>query len=515
MSAPIVMVGLDAADSVLVDRLVAEGAMPNLAVLRRQGCSLRLEPRPPAFLSMVWPSLINGTPVTRHGWYFNKVWNPDRMRLEHVGRGWLPQEPFWMPLARAGGRAAILDVPFAPAPEPGFGGLFLTGWQCHDDAAHGSEPRGLWRELAGRFGRPALGPEMFGPQTVASLRRLARELLAATRQMGELAASLLERERPDLLITVLGGTHRGGHYLWDLSQVDTRGLDAGTRAELGGALRAIYAAADEALGRILAAAPAGARVIAFALHGMAPNDGWADRFPALVDLVRGGGGKAAGGLVYRLKRAVPWSLAREITSRLPQAVTHRLVPLWSARMHDWSRTRWFGLPVDVNGYLRINLRGRDAGGIVEPGAEYERLCGELEAAFLSLETLEGGQKVVAALDRTDELAPGAEARRYLPDLVARWGTVRAMETGGVRLPGVGKIGWQPGTPLVSGRSGNHVGRGWLTAAGPGIAPGVAPGSHDVCDVPATVLRWLGLAAPAGLTGRPIPALAAASAMTSA
>jgi hypothetical protein len=30
MSAPVVMVGLDAADSVLVDRLVAEGAMPNL-----------------------------------------------------------------------------------------------------------------------------------------------------------------------------------------------------------------------------------------------------------------------------------------------------------------------------------------------------------------------------------------------------------------------------------------------------------------------------------------------------
>ncbi len=230
MSAPVVMVGLDAADSELVDKLVAEGAMPNLASLRRQGCFGRLEPRPPAFLSMVWPSLINGVPVTGHGWYFNKVWNPDRMRLEHVGRGWLPQQPFWDPLVKAGGRAAILDVSFAPQPEPGFPGLFVTGWQCHDDAAHSSQPEELWRELVGRFGRPALGPEMFGPQSASSLQRLVQELLAATRQMGEIAASLLSRERFDLFVTVLGGTHRGGHYLWDLSQVDTRSLDGQARA---------------------------------------------------------------------------------------------------------------------------------------------------------------------------------------------------------------------------------------------------------------------------------------------
>jgi predicted AlkP superfamily phosphohydrolase/phosphomutase len=516
MSAPVVMVGLDAADSVLVDRLVAEGAMPNLASLRAGGCFGRLEPRPPAFLSMVWPSLINGVPVTQHGWYFNKVWSPDRMRLEHVGRGWLPQQPFWEPLVRAGGRAAILDVPFAPAPDPGFPGLFVTGWQCHDDAAHSAQPEGLWRELVGRFGKPALTPEMFGPQTASSLQKLTQELLAATRQMGDIAASLLARERFDLFVTVLGGTHRGGHYLWDLSQVDGRSLDSTAYAALESALRQIYVEADEALGRILAAAPAGARVVTFALHGMAPNDGWADRFPALVDLVRGGGGKAKGGLVYRLKRAIPWSLAREITSRLPQAVTHRLVPLWSARMHDWSKTRWFGLPVDVNGYLRINLRGRDAGGIVEPGADYDRVCEELTSAFLSLETIDDGQKVVAAVDRTDELAPGSPALRYLPDLVARWGSFRAPETSGVRLPGRGEIHWERGAPLASGRSGNHVGRGWFAAAGPGLASGQVPGSYDVCDLPATMLHWLGLGGSLGLSGTPIPALSpAARAMTPA
>ena len=519
--APVIMVGLDAAELDLVDRLAGEGLMPNLARLRAAGRQGVLRPSPPAFLSMVWPSLVNGVPVTEHGWYSGKVWSPDRMRLEHVGRGWLPQRPFWDRIAAAGGRVAVVDVPFAPVPEGGgFPGVFLNGWQCHDDAGRGCSPPGLRRELRARFGRPALGPELFGPQTPAGLARLAREMAASARQAGEAAAWLLGRERFDLFLLVLGATHRGGHYLWDLSQVERQGVGPDERRGLEGALRRIHAAADEALGRVLAAAPPGARVLAFALHGMAPNDGWADRFPALVDLVRGGGAAPEGGLLHRAKKRLPWSVVREVTARLPPAVNHRLVPLWSARMHDWARTGWFGLPVDVNGYLRVNLRGREAGGIVEPGAGYERVCEELTAAFLALETIDGGERVVAAVDRADRLAPpGSPALRYLPDLIVRWsGGVRSVEVEGVRLPGRGEVRWGRGAPLPSGRSGNHVGRGWFAAAGPGVAPGRSGEPYDVCALPSTVLRWLGLE-PAPGAAPPIdglveaPAAAAAPAST--
>ena len=64
-----------------------------------------------------------------------------------------------------------------------------------------------------------------------------------------------------------------------LSQIDREGVDQRTRELLEGGLDDCYTSADEALGRVLDAAPPNARVIVFALHGMGPNDGSA-RVPA-------------------------------------------------------------------------------------------------------------------------------------------------------------------------------------------------------------------------------------------
>lgn len=48
-----VLIGLDAAEIDVVDRLVADGRMPNLARLRQQGRWGRLQTEPPHFLSLV------------------------------------------------------------------------------------------------------------------------------------------------------------------------------------------------------------------------------------------------------------------------------------------------------------------------------------------------------------------------------------------------------------------------------------------------------------------------------
>ena len=288
--APVIMVGLDAAELDLVDRLAGEGLMPNLARLRAAGRQGVLRPSPPAFLSMVWPEPRQRRAgdgarlVLRQG----LEPGPDAARACRAG---LAAAAAVLGPDRGGGRARRGG---RRAVRPGPGRRRLPGRVPERLAVPRRRrprlhPPGLRRELRARFGRPALGPELFGPQTPAGLARLAREMAASARQAGEAAAWLLGRERFDLFLLVLGATHRGGHYLWDLSQVERQGIGPDERRGLEGALRRIHAAADEALGRVLAAAPPGARVLAFALHGMAPNDGWADRFPALVDLVRGGG----------------------------------------------------------------------------------------------------------------------------------------------------------------------------------------------------------------------------------
>ena len=72
-------------------------------------------------------------------------------------------------------------------------------------------------------------------------------------------------------------------------------------------------------------------------------------------------------------------------------------------MFDWSQTRFFALPSDVGGLVRFNLQGREPEGIVRQGAEFDGLCDELIDALCSLEDVETGEPIIAAVDRTDDV----------------------------------------------------------------------------------------------------------------
>lgn len=494
---PVVVIGIDTADLDRVDRLVAEGRMRRLAALRAIGLRGRIEPWPPGFFDMVWPSFNTGRPLAEHGWYYGKLWRPERMRLELRRPDWLPQQPFWARLDPAEYRVGLVDVPFAPVPDGRLAGVYINGWQCHDGTIAHVAPAGLEHDITARFGRPILPRvDPFGPQDAARLCAMRDAAIGATAQIAAICRWLLTREQFDLFIVVLGGAHRAGHYVYDLSEIDADGLDPGQRARLAAALDDVYGACDAAVGEIADAAPAGARLMVCALHGMGREAGWSEQLPGLLASIAGDGGPPAsgGGLLYRLKSRVPPGLVRQVREAVPDAWCNAVIPLWSRRMHDWSRTRCFALPSDLGGYIRINLRGRERRGIVEPGAEYDRLCEHLAEGFLSLRDLESGAPVVDAVDRVDRaIAVTAPARPWLPDLVVRWGPLAARDLVGVRSAGHGEIRWLRGRRLTSGRSGNHRPTGWLVATGPGIATGVANRAYRAEDLAGTILSWLGAA----------------------
>ncbi|MGH7563923.1 MAG: alkaline phosphatase family protein, partial [Gemmatimonadota bacterium] len=501
-SSPCILIGLDAVEITLVERLLAEGRLPNLAALKARGRHGRLIPKPTGFLSMVWPSFWTSTRLGEHGWFFNKLWRPEAMRLQYVDPDWLPIRPFCTAPSLRDSRLALLDVPFLADSPEGMDGIFLNGWQCHDDFGRRSHPDELWGRLKRRFGSPAMRPELFGPQTGKTLLRQRREALASIEQFARISSTLLAEGSWDLFLTVFGGPHRSTHYLWDLSQINVDRVSPEERRVLENACVEIYQAWDRALGAILEKAPSGARIVAFALHGMGPNLGWTEQFDRVVQRVHSGDGDAPRlGLAYRVKKALPWKLVRQVTTRLPSEVNHALVPLWSRRMHDWSRTRFFLLPADLNGYVRINLRGREAGGIVEPGTEYDALCSELEEAFLSFVDIDSGRPFVAKVERVDGLVePDAPARRYLPDLQVHWRDLPIHESSGVRSEQYGEVVWGRGYRLPSGRSGNHHDQGWFVAAGPGIRPGPCEHGYETIDLIPTVFEWLGAERPSWFQG---------------
>jgi predicted AlkP superfamily phosphohydrolase/phosphomutase len=505
---PVFMVGLDGADWETIGRLCAAGKLPHLAKMFAHGASGKLESPADTYAGGVWPEFYTGMTVAEHGIYHNKLWRQQRMRIEVPTDHWLGARPFYEDLSAVGLNVCAIDVPMVLGKPRPLNGVYLGGWGTHDLISKGSWPLSLWDELCESFGEPQMPVESFGAQTPASLLGLREELLDATRQITDIASHLLTRQQPDFTCIVLGAAHRAGHYLWDASQVAEK-VSQQERVGIENSLTDIYVNCDRALGQLLEQAPPDAVVIAFAVHGMTTNHGWSDLGAGLVEKILSASlGKAPKrSLLYKLRQNIPFHWVRPILTRLPPWATEKLVRLWSARMYDWSRTPYFPIPMDQAGYVRINLQGRERDGIVSAGEEYEALCRRLEAVFMGLQDKATGQPLVKRVERAWQLAAEtAAARDLLPDILIEWGDLQLGTTTTLVCTELPDFRFDVPPRTISGRSGNHVGRGWFVATGSSIRKSELRG-FGIRDLAPTVYSLLNLPAPGHFSGRVLPLMA--------
>ncbi len=500
-STPVVLIGLDAADLPRIERLSASGKTPHMAQFLQDGARGRLGSRPTGLSATIWPKWFEGGQVGSR--YFLKQWNPDRMCLERIPATSGDPEPFWCDLDRRGLRVCIVDVPQAPL-VPLKNGMALQGWQVHDLFDRWTEPADLWRDLVNSHGSPPLSGENYGPQTVGSLLALRDQLLATALQGGEIACDLLSRGPFDFFVMVLGALHRGGHYLWDTSQIAGQTASRDESQRLDSALDEIYIATDRTVGRILERVPEKARVLLFALHGMQANGGWAERFELIAGALAGVSTPTnRPTTLQRLRQFLPKTLLQRASGSFPESFGNRVLEFTSAHMHDWPHTSWFALPSDLAGFIRLNVQGRESRGILKPGTESRAVEDRLIDAFSRLTDLDG-RSVVGDVERTDDIVPADHPmRRLLPDLLLNWGAIKACETAGLRLGGDELVRWRPGQPNDSGRSGNHATEGWYSAMGPGTQAGFDGTLREIDGIVPLVYQWLGEKPPGQFDGKPI------------
>lgn len=154
----------------------------------------------------------------------------------------------------------------------------------------------------------------------------------------------------------------------------------------------------------------------------------------------------------------------------------------------WPQMPFFALPTFTDAHIRINLKGRERDGIVEPD-DYERVCDQVIEIASKITDPRTGKPILGEVLRPREgevMAPdGPDA-----DLLFVWSTaVDALEH-----PDVGIVG-----PVPHVRTGAHNAEGWAMFAGPGIAPGDL-GRRDAADLTRTILDLLGREASPDMVG---------------
>ncbi len=359
---------------------------------------------------------------------------------------------------------------------------------------------GCGRELASRHGRGPQATEIFGRPTAPQLLGLREKLVAAPARVADAAVDLLGRERYDLVWLTFSAAHLAGHQFWDLSQLATE-PEGRDRELLAGALASVYEAVDAAFGRVLGALPEDTDVIVASAVGMDVNSSRADLLPGMLAAVLAGGplptGDGAAGAIWRLRGAVPPRARGAIAGALPDRTALELTARLELRGVDWSTTRAFAHPADNQGYVRLNLRGRERDGIVDP-AEAGELMDAIAAGLRTFRDPDGSA-AVAAIDRVADHYPGERAAQ-LPDLVVSWSERPATTLAGVASPDFGEI---LRSGAGSGRSGNHTpGDAWAVVAPGRSASRSGSGQPRLADVASTIAAVCGVSAK-GLAGEPL------------
>jgi predicted AlkP superfamily phosphohydrolase/phosphomutase len=161
---------------------------------------------------------------------------------------------------------------------------------------------------------------------------------------------------------------------------------------------------------------------------------------------------------------------------------------------SWSRMPYFVVPSFSDCHIRLNLRGRERDGFIDPD-RYEEACEEVERQVRSILDARTGRSIVDEVIRTRAKDPMGEIGP-VPDLVV---TFRGEVTDVVRHPDVGVVG-----PVPLMQMGEHTVDGWASIT----VPGAGPGNHgriELRDLTATVLGLLGVAPSPSVTGRDVRA----------
>jgi predicted AlkP superfamily phosphohydrolase/phosphomutase len=383
----------------------------------------------------------------------------------------------------------------------------MSCWASHDKLAPASShPVDLLEEARRKFGEWTVSYEGYGPGRIEELLGLRQEMLDNTRRSVELAQWLLTRPW-QLAIVCFSATHRGGHRLWDRSGIKGPVSEA-QYTEFDGALRDLYIACDNAVGQLVDAYP-DTTVLVFSTHGMMVNTSRVDFLDDMLARVLAGGehGQRSVSAIRRFGEALPHEWLRAITKSIPKPLRNRLVTMWSAGALDWKATPAFTCRADLQGYIRINLKGREPLGIVEPGREFDEMCDRITRGLMSFRDADTGEPIVEAVCRADTVFPDGPHHDRLPDLMVLWKQTSAIHHRAVRSPDFGVIERTTPGRVPNGRSGNHRDEAILIARGPGIASGgrLEHRPH-IRDLAPTVVARLDTTCSAELSGVPISEL---------
>jgi len=492
----VLVVGLDSMEKDLVLEWAHQGVLPNFARLLETG-SWGLTQNPTGLVSGgTWSSFYNGTLPDQHGQYdAYDYFDVENYRNATYSRADLNYNPIWERLGREGKRFVVIDAPYTFLAE-NCNGIHIMDWATHVRVHPGKPktwPPTLAAEIDAQFGADPLGTDAGSPcdqeppRTAKEYALFRDKLLRRLNRKVDLTESLLKREDWDFFLTVFCEPHCIGHHCWHVHDAHHTLHDFELARAVGDPVKDVYIGIDGALGRILSAVDDDTVVFVYSSFGMGPHYSGTDLLDLILQRLEG----------RRPSEAKEWMMnaMRQAWRRAPTSLRKSLMPI---RRHTWERLyhsrmtpdrstrRFFEMKTNnATGGVRFNLVGRESQGLVQPGDEYDALCGQLTEDLLAMRNADTDEPLVQEVLRTDQIYHG-ERLSKLPDLLVQWN--RSSPIVRATSPKTGFIE----NRHLSARTGDHKPFGMYIASGSSIPPGRLPAAVSVADLAPMIATILGI-----------------------
>ena len=111
------LIGWDGATFDIIEPLIAQGRLPNIASLMQSGAWGRLESTIPPLTPVAWTSISTGVNPGKHGIYDAIIYHPEGKKTSLVNSTLRKVKPIWSILSERGYHVGVLNVPVTYPPD--------------------------------------------------------------------------------------------------------------------------------------------------------------------------------------------------------------------------------------------------------------------------------------------------------------------------------------------------------------------------------------------------------------
>jgi len=507
----IIAIGLEMLEPTLLEKWCKEGHLPTLAALCKRGAYRRVLSPTEISSSSPWPSINCGVTPGKHGIAFihrqfvSGTYETQRKRADDVGR-----PPFWELFKNTGKRIFTFDVPDSRI--YGVDGVEIVGWGLEYKTWDvDSNPKGLIKSIFKEFGKhPLDGWYQTKESTAEAWIDLKEKLLWAARTRTEITKKILMEQEFDFTFVVYGETHFAGHLFWHINDPGHPDYSLEIEKTVGQPILEVYQECDRGVKTIIETNPE-ATIFVISNTGVGPNYSGRHFVGEVLSRLGYRGNKSNGETkkkswlpagdvfaVQRIEKMIGQRNIEKIKSFIPEKFWDKWTRKFLAMGSDWKDSIAFDIPGDNAGTIRINLKGREPNGKVDP-TEYDNVCNKIAEEFMELKDPETGKRLVSEVVFPHKKYLG-DHMADLPDLVIKW--IDDMHIQRMVSQKTGEIFM---SEIPDARTGAHKDFGFFLAVGDGIRH--VNGEKDNLrqayseDIAPTILKYMGFPIPEDMDGK--------------